>query len=262
MFNKLERPIIFFDTETTGVDIKKDRIVELAVLKLLPDGTSEEKCRRFNPGIPIPKEATAVHGITDADVRGEPPFSKFVKGDQGIAAYFTGCDLGGFNIIDFDIPILQAELERCGETFDLSGVWIIDAHKIFVKREPRSLAGAARFYCDTTHDDAHSALGDVRMTVKVFEAQLERYGDLGDSPAEVDRGMRPEGAVDRVGKLCWDGDDIVVTFGRNRGRTLRALAIDERDYLQWIVANQVVDPVGLAYVHDALLGHFPPRPVE
>ncbi|MCU0663673.1 MAG: 3'-5' exonuclease [Myxococcota bacterium] len=259
MFSQLERPIIFFDTATTGIDPQKDRIVELAALKLFPDGTQEEKRRRFNPGIPIPKEATAVHGITDAEVRKEPPFSKFAKGEQGIAQYFSQCDLAGFNLLDFDIPILQAELERCGESLELSDAAIIDVYRIFAHKEPQTLAGAARFYCGQDHRESLTALCDVRMALKVFEAQLVHYGDLGTTPAQVDQGTRPDGAVDRVGKLRWDGDDIVLSFGRNRGRTLRSLVAEERDYLLWMIANRVVDPAGLAVLRDALLGHFPPR---
>lgn len=259
MFDTLERPLIFFKTKTTGVDPRRDRIVELAALKLFPDSTREEKSRRFNPGIPISKEATAAHGLSDRDVRGELPFAKFAKGEQGISQYFAGCDLAGYHLLEFDLPILRAELERCGETLDLKDVSIVDSYRIFAHKEPQTLAGAAQFYCDKEHLEERSALEDVQMTIAVLEAQLGKYRDLGCTPAEVDRRTWPDGALDRLGKLRWEEDEIVVAFGRHRGRSLRFIANEEREYLQWMIAGNVLDPTGLAIVRDALLGHFPKK---
>jgi len=253
---KLERPIIFFDVETTGVDPKHDRIVELAVIKIWPDGTREEKCKRFNPLMPIPKEATAIHGIRDEDVKNEPPFAKVAKGEKGIAAYFANCDLAGFNIINFDIPILQAELDRAKQTLDLSNVAVVDAYRIFTHKEPRNLSAALMFYCDKTHDDAHSALSDVKATADVLEAQLIHYPDLPDTPTALDESVRHPEAVDRQGKLRWVDGEVTVAFGRNKGRTLQYLAREDPDYVRWMIDNAVV-PDATSLLRDALVGHFP-----
>lgn len=236
---KLKRPLIIFDTETTGTDPKTDRIIELAVVKLGPDGSREEKCRRFNPLVPIPKDATAVHGITNEDVKDEPPFAKMAGGKQGIAAYFRGCDLGGYNIIGFDIPILLAELERAGETLELTDVAIIDAYRIFTSREPRDLTAALKFYCDKEMTNAHTALGDVLATSDVLAAQLDRYEDLPEDPDELDRSLRDPNWVDRQGKIRLVDGRMTISFGRNKGKALEELARDEPDYLRWMITNRV-----------------------
>ena len=252
---QIERPIIFFDLETTGTDPQRDRIVELAAVKLWPDGRREEKCRRFNPLAPIPKEATAVHGITDADVQGEPTFAQVAKGPKGVAAYFAGCDLAGYNIINFDIPMLRAELERAGERLELARVAVVDAFRIFVQREPRDLSGAVRFYLGRTHGSAHTALGDVNATVDVLEAQLHRYPDLPRDARSLDRAVRDPEEVDLRGKLKWVDGEVSVNFGRHKGRTLRYLAREEADYIRWMIDSEVV-PDAVHHLHDALLGHF------
>jgi len=255
---KLERPLIVFDLETTGTDPQRDRIVELAAVKLWPDGRQEEKTKRFNPGIPIPKEATAIHGIRDEDVRNEPPFSKVARGEKGISSYFAGCDLAGYNIINFDIPLLAAELERAGEKLDVSQISVVAVFRIFKVREPRDLTGAVRFYCGREHADAHAALGDVRATVDVLMAQLNRYRDLPATPRALDRATRDPEEVDRRGKLKWIDGEVAVNFGRHKSRTLRYLAREEPDYIRWMIDNKVVDD-GIHHLHDALLGHFEKR---
>jgi DNA polymerase-3 subunit epsilon len=258
---ELERPLIYFDLETTGTDPQRDRIVELAAVKLWPDGRSEEKCRRFNPQMAIPKEATAIHGITDEDVRDEPPFAKVAKGDQGIAAYFAGCDLAGYNVINFDLPLLMAELERAGERLDISRIAVVDSFRIFISREPRDLTGAVRFYCGREHAGAHSALADVKATIDVLEAQLNRYRDLPVSPLELDAAVRDSEEVDRQGKLKWVDGEIALNFGRHKSRTLKYLAREEPDYIRWMIDNRVV-PDAVHHLHDALLGHFAVKDTE
>ncbi len=248
----LTRPIIVFDVETTGLDLVHDRIIELAALKIFPDGRQEEKCKRFNPLIPIPKEASDVHGITDDDVKNEPPFAKVARGEKGIAAFFTECDLAGFNIVNFDVPILQAELNRAEAKLDLSKVSMVDAFKLFVTKEPRSLEAAVAFYCRRDHEDAHSALGDVKATAEVLNAQLERYQDLPHTPSELDSFVRKPEWVDRQGKLRLVDDKIAVAFGRNKGRTLEYLAREEPDYIRWMIQNEVV-PDAMDILRDALL---------
>lgn len=258
---KLKQPIIFFDVETTGLDPQNDRIIELAAIKIWPDGRQEEKCKRFNPLVPIPKEATEIHGITDEDVKNEPTFLQVAKGDRGIGAYFADCDLAGFNIISFDIPFLQAELERAKLKLDLSRISVIDAYKIFTFYERRDLSAAIKFYCNRDHEEAHSALGDARATFDVLEAQLGRYPDLPKTPPEIDQSVRHPSSVDRLGKLKWVEGEIVVTFGRHKGRTLKYLVREEADYIRWMIDNGVVaDAAHL--LRDALVGHFAKKPED
>jgi DNA polymerase-3 subunit epsilon len=252
----LARPIIIFDVETTGLDTANDRIIELAALKIFPDGQREEKCKRFNPLIPIPKEASDVHGIMDEDVKNEPPFAKVARGEKGIAAFFADCDLAGFNIVNFDVPILQAELNRAEAKLDLSKVSMVDVYKLFVTKEPRNLETAVMFYCGRAHEDAHSALGDVKATADVLESQLERYQDLPSTPSELDLCVRKPEWVDRQGKLRLVDDKITVAFGRNKGRTLEYLAREEPDYIRWMIQNEVV-PDAMNVLGDALLDPVP-----
>ena len=258
---ELTRPIVFFDIESTGLDPQKDRIVELAAVKIFPDGTREQKCKRFNPMMPIPKEATAVHGITDADVLNEPPFYKVARGKNGIAAFFKDSDLGGFNIVYFDIPLLKKELERAGEELDLSHVAVVDAMTIFKTREPRTLEAAVQFYCGRAHTNAHAALDDVQATVEVLFGQLEKYGDLPRTPEEIDLSVRHPDAVDRLGKLKWVDGEVAVGFGKHQGRSLKYLAREEPDYIRWMIQARVVED-GIPILRDALLGHFPKREPE
>jgi DNA polymerase-3 subunit epsilon len=253
---ELDRPLIVFDVETTGVDPKHDRIVELAALKIHPDGRREEKCKRFNPLIPIPVEASRVHGITDEAIANEPPFSKVAK---SIASFFSGCDLGGFNIVRFDVPLLQAELERSNQKLNLSDISLVDAYQVFVQKEPRTLEAAIGFYCQKEHEDAHTALGDVKATVEVIEAQMDHYSDLPRTPREIDSSVRHPESVDRLGKLKWVDDSVTISFGRNRGQTLEYLVREEPDYIKWMIQNEVAPDVE-GILQDALLGHFPKKP--
>jgi DNA polymerase-3 subunit epsilon len=173
----LERPLIVFDTETTGTNPRADRVIEIACLKVHPDGRREQWLRRINPGIPIPPASTAIHGITDADVAGEPRFRELAP---ELAAFLAGCDLAGYNIAGFDLPVLRAEFLRAGVAFEVSDRRLVDAQRIFFSREPRHLAAAARFYCQSEHAGAHGALADAEMTLRVLEGQLER-GPSGSS---------------------------------------------------------------------------------
>ena len=258
---ELTRPMIFFDIESTGLDPERDRIVELAAIKIHPDGTREEKCKRFNPLVPIPEEATAVHGISDQDVKDEPPFYRVARGPNGIAAFFRGCDLGGFNIIYFDIPLLRKELERADESLDMTDVAVVDAMTVFKKREPRDLAAAARYYCNKEHVNAHAALDDVQMTVEVLQGQLAMYDDMPRTPSGIDQCNRHKDAVDRLGKLKWINHEVAVGFGMHKGRTLRYLSREEPDYIRWMIQNKVVEDA-THILRDALLGHFPSRKTE
>ncbi len=255
---ELKRPIIFFDIESTGLDTEADRIVELAAVKVFPDGSREERCKRFNPLIPIPKEASAVHGITDDDVKNEPPFYKVARGEKGIAAFFRNCDLGGFNIVSFDIPMLKKELERADEALDLTDIAVVDVMRIFKKMEPRTLEAAVRFYCNREHEGAHAALADVTATVDVLLAQIARYQDLPSTPDGLDKVVRHPESVDRNGKLRWAGGEVVVAFGMHKGRTLKYLAAEQPDYIRWMIENKVIEDASHV-LGDALIGRFPAK---
>ena len=171
----LDRPHVFLDLETTGLSVSQDRIIELAIIKVMPQGDVLERVRRFNPGMPIPAAATAVHGITDEDVREE---SMFAQRARSLADLLDDCDLAGFNVRRFDLPLLVAEFRRAGLPFDLEGRRVIDVQAIFHREERRDLSAAARFYLGREHPEAHSALGDIRTSAAVLYAQLARYDHL------------------------------------------------------------------------------------
>ncbi|MBN1269055.1 MAG: 3'-5' exonuclease, partial [Kiritimatiellae bacterium] len=172
---KLQRPLAVFDIESTGVNRRKDRIIDLAIVTLLPDGSQSTFTFRVNPEMPIPAQATKVHGITDADVKDCPTF-KQVAAD--VAACLEGCDLAGYNILGFDIPLLEEEFRRAEVPFNMDGRRVVDAQRIFHQNEPRDLTAALKFYCGEMHLGAHGALEDVLATVRVLDGELARYKDL------------------------------------------------------------------------------------
>lgn len=241
----LARPLAFLDLETTGLSRSEDRIVELALLIAYPDGRVVDRVRRFNPEIPIHPEASAVHGIGDADVRDEAPFRRRAR---SLARLLEGCDLAGFNIRGFDLHILLAEFRRAQVSFDLEDRRLIDAQVIFHREEPRDLGAAARFYLGEDHEgDAHTARGDVRMTARVLAAQLARYPHL---PDDID-GLhvycdekRP--FLSQV-RQWFEGDDIesyVFAKGKHQGARLGQVAATSPDYLDWMLrAEDMSDEV-------------------
>ena len=173
----LKRPIIFFDLETTGLNITHDRIVELSYIKVMPDGTEISKTYRFNPEKPIPKEASQVHHITDDMVQNEPKFKEVA---QSLANAFVGCDFGGFNSNRFDLPMLDEEFHRADVDFEFDKARFIDVQTIFHKMEPRTLVAAYRFYCGKELEGAHNANNDTMATYEVLKAQIERYPEIGN----------------------------------------------------------------------------------
>ena len=258
---RLNRPLVVLDTETTGTVPYRDRIVEIALVKLHPDGRSEEWVRRIDPEMRIPIEATAVHGITNADVEGSPTFRR-VAGEM--MRWIGDADLCGFNIHGFDLRILQAEFARCGEPFPLEGRRIIDAQVIFHKREPRDLSAAVEFYLGHRHEGAHGALADARATLEILQAQLVRYPDLppsADGLADVSR--RASGRfVDPDRRLEWRDGEACIAFGKNAGRRLRDLVLSDPDYIGWILNSDFPGPLK-TILREALEGRFPaPEPEE
>jgi DNA polymerase-3 subunit epsilon len=256
----IEKPLAVFDIESTGINRRVDRIIDLAIAVLKPDGTREDYAFRVNPGMPIPPGSTAVHGITDEDVKDAPSFQD-VAAD--VLKVLEGCDLGGFNLIHFDIPVLQEEFARAGSTFDMEGRRVIDVQRIFHKKEPRDLSAALSFYCGQSHIDAHGAMADVEATIQVLNAQMTKYADL---PRDVDaleefcNPRNPEW-VDRTGKLKWDGDEAVINFGKNQGRKLRDMAQMEKSFLDWMLRSDFPKDT-LDIIRDALAGKFPVSPQE
>lgn len=247
----LSRPLAFFDLETTGLSTTSDRIVELALIRVSPQGDVLERVRRFNPGIPIPPEATAIHGITDEDVADEPPFSAVAR---SLVELLDNCDLGGFNIRRFDLPMLLAEFKRAGVPFSVAGRRLIDAQTIFHREEPRDLSAAARFYLGREHREAHSALGDIRTSAAVLSAQLERYPgvprDLDGLHAYCDEVSPFQTEVDRW-FLDRDGE-LVFRRGKHRGEPLSLVARSAPDYLQWMLGADDMDEEVLQVVREAL----------
>jgi DNA polymerase III subunit epsilon len=230
----LDRPLVVFDTETTGTNPRSDRIVEIACVKVHPDGRRDTWHKRVNPGIPIPASSTAIHGISDADVIGQPRFAD-VAGE--LAEFLDGCDLAGYNITGFDLPVLRTEFLRAGVSFEISERRLVDAQRIFFAREPRHLTAAARFYCQSDHNGAHGALADAEMTLQVLVGELKRYEDLPRSVSELhtlfcaglDQDIDPEGRIRLV------NGEPTVNFGKNRGRKLKDMSREEPGFLRWIL---------------------------
>lgn len=235
---KLERPLAVFDIESTGINPRQDRIIELAIIKIFPDGATERHVFRMNPEINIPAAATAIHGISDADVADKPPFRKLAP---AIKEILGDCDLCGFGASRFDVPMLMEEFARAGLPFDDSKLRVVDVQRIFHKREPRDLSAALVFYCGTRHTDAHSAEADVEATISVLEAQLKRYTDLPTTVEALDAYCNPPkdaSWADRTGKLKWEEGEIVINFGtQNKGRKLRDLSRNNPKYLKWILTS-------------------------
>lgn len=256
----LSRPLAVFDLETTGVSVGTDRIVEIAILVLLPDGGTRAFEHRVNPEMPIPPGATAVHGISDADVALEPTFRALAP---KVRDMLKGCDLSGYNVRRFDLPMLVKECERAGAPLDLEGVHVIDVQTIFHQREPRDLSAALRYYCGREHAGAHGALADVRATADVLQAQLDRYDDLPREIAALESVVHPRNPdwVDDDGKLIWENGEAVFTFGKLRGQTLRhALDTDAR-YIDWMI-NGDFPPSFKAILGNARRGFLPRHPSQ
>lgn len=230
---RLERPLVVLDLETTGTRQNVDRIVEISTLKLLPDGGNEIRTRRVDPGVPIPAEAAAVHGISDADVANERSFPQIAR---RLAAYLEGCDLCGYNVWGFDLKVLIAEFRRAGVPFTTNGRQIIDPFQIFVKREPRDLSAALRFYCGMEHDGAHRAEADVLAALLVLDGQAERYPDLPRSIPELHVAMSYPDVVDPDGKFVRRADGaIVFAFSDHQGKTVSDVAKTAPGFLEWML---------------------------
>jgi DNA polymerase-3 subunit epsilon len=256
---RLDRPLAFLDLETTGTDPAVDRIVEISVQRVDPDGGREGRTRRVNPGRPIPPEATAIHGIRDEDVRDEPEFRRIAR---SLLDFLGESDLAGFNVLKFDVPLLDREFRDSGLDLLLPRRRVIDAMAIFHRKEPRNLAAAMAFYLGREHVGAHGAEADVAAALLVLDAQLGRYADLPRSVAELDAWCRPSvpaDAADISGKFLWRNGEVVLAFGKHQGRSLMDVAREHRDYLEWML-KQDFPADARRIVEGALRGDLPVAP--
>lgn len=256
---KLDRPLVVFDIESTGLYPRRDRIVELAAIKVMPDGTEISKCWLLNPTIPIPPETTAIHGISDELVRDCPTFAD--RADE-IFAFFEGADLSGFNSDRYDVPCLEEEFARVGKNLDVASRRLVDVMRIFHRKEPRDLSAAVGYYLGRSHEGAHGAEADTRATLEVLKAQMARYADLPRTTAELDEYLVPRDPLnaDRNGMLRWRDGELCVNFGKKRGQVLRKLMLDEPKFLKWIVNGDFDTDVKMI-VRDLLdNGRLPPAP--
>ena len=229
----LRNPLVFFDLETTGIDIAKDRIVEISMVKVMPNGEEIVKTRRINPGMPIPPESTAIHGITDEDVKDCPKFKEIAK---SLAAQIEGCDLAGFNSNRFDIPMLAEEFLRAGVDVDLNRRKFIDVQTIFHKMEQRNLTAAYKFYCNKDLANAHSAEADTMATYEVLKAQLDRYPELENDVNFLSKYSSFTNNVDFAGRMVYnEKGQEVINFGKYKGRLVEEVLKSDPSYYAWIM---------------------------
>ena len=230
---QLNRPIAFLDLETTGVSLSADRIIEIAIIKILPDGSRQVKRKLINPQMAIPKSSTDIHGITDEMVKDAPTFKQ--AGNE-IKQYLENCDLGGYNSNRFDIPILMEEFLRAGMEVDLSNRRMIDVQHIFYTMEPRTLTAAYKFYCQKELINAHSAEADVDATIDVFLSQLQKYEKLGNSVDSVLAAIGEDKIVDYARRFCFDDKGVeVFNFGKFKGRAVSEVLKSEPQYYDWMM---------------------------
>lgn len=255
----IDRPLAFFDCETTGKFPERDRIVEITIIRYAPGGTVDRMSELVNPDCPIPADASAVHGITDNDVRTCPKFSEIAP---TVAAFLAGCDLAGYNVVRFDVPLLVAEMRRANQAFSLDGRRVVDPYVIFVDREKRDLAAALRFFCGAALEGAHRAEADVEATVQVLLGQFARYDDL---PRSVDAlhelcNRRDPSWIDAGGKLVWSNGEPCIGFrGKAYGKSLPWLSKNDPGYLLWMTRADFAPDVQ-AIIRAALKGKFPTPP--
>jgi DNA polymerase-3 subunit epsilon len=230
----LRNPIVFLDLETTGIDTSRDRIVEISLMKISPDGSEEMKTRRINPEMHIPEAATAVHHISDEDVKDCPTFAQIAK---SLAAFIEGCDFAGYNSNKFDIPVLAEEFLRAGLDIDLKKRKMVDVQNIFHKMEQRTLVAAYKFYCGKELEGAHSAEADTRATYEVLKSQLDRYpDDLANDIAALAEFSERDKAADYAGRVIYDADGVeVFSFGKHKGRSVAEVFREEPSYYTWMM---------------------------
>lgn len=228
----LKNPIVFFDLEATGIDVGKDRIVEIACVKLLPNGQKDKFVKRINPEIPISKEATAVHGITNEDVANEPTFKQIA---HQLYDWIKGCDLGGYNSAKYDLPMLAEEFARAGVNTDFTERKMVDVQQIFFKMEARTLSAAVEFYCNKKFENAHSAEADIEATIEVLEAQLSKYDNLPKDVSALHQFCGGDDTVDYAKRMIKKDGVIVFNFGKYKGQAVEDVFRKEPQYYDWMM---------------------------
>ena len=229
----LKNPIVFFDIESTGLNVATDRIVEISIVKINPDGSEEIKTRRINPTIPISPEAQKVHGISDEDVKNEPTFAQIAK---SLAKWMEGCDIAGYNSMKFDIPLLSEEFLRADVDFDFRKRQLVDVQNIFHKMEQRTLTAAYKFYCQKDLENAHSAEADTLATYEILKAQLDKYPDLQNDVKFLAEFSTKSKFVDYAGRIVYNEKDVpVFNFGKHKGRAVTDVLKAEPSYYSWMM---------------------------
>jgi DNA polymerase-3 subunit epsilon len=232
----LKNPIVIFDIEATGLNLVNDRIVEISTIKVFPNGDEEVKTRRINPGMPMPAESLAIHGITDDDVKDCPAFKEIAK---SLANYLEGCDLAGFNLFKFDVPLLVEEFLRADVNIDFRKRKIVDVQNIFHKMEQRTLIAAYKFYCGKNLENAHNAEADTIATYEVLQSQLDRYPELeNDMKFLAEFSVRNQN-LDYAGRIVADKDnEPTFNFGKYKGRKVKEILTIEPSYYSWMINGE------------------------
>jgi len=229
---KLTRPLAFIDLETTGVNLGSDRIVEIGMIKILPDGNRSAKRKLLNPEITIPQSIIDIHGISNEMVKDAPTFKQAAN---DIRQFLDNCDLGGYNSNRFDIPMLMEEFLRAGVEFDMKGRKLVDVQKVFHMMEQRTLTAAYKFYCQKNLDGAHSAEADARATMEILEAQVERYPQMGNTVDSILKFTGEEIIVDFARRFIMDKGVEVFNFGKHKGRPVTEVLKAEPQYYDWMM---------------------------
>lgn len=256
---KISRPLVILDLETTGTWVEKDRIVEIGLIKLMPDGTRLDYMQRVNPGMPIPPNVTRIINITDADVKDKPYFKEIAK---DALSFLGDSDLGGFNILRFDLPLLEREFYEAKLNFHWRDRDIYDAQKIYHIHEKRDLMAAYLLYCGKKLENAHSALSDAEATMDIIDAQVRKYGSAEsgiESLKDIDY-ERSNDYFDKERKFCWWNGQLYPTFGKHgKKKHIKDIARDDPEYLEWILTKDFDNEVK-AMIQKVLDGQFPKPP--
>lgn len=229
---QLNRPLAFIDLETTGVNISTDRIVEIAIVKINPDGTRQVKRKLINPQMPIPPGSSEVHGITDDMVKDAPTFKQVAN---EVKQFIEGCDLGGYNSNRFDIPMLVEEFLRSGMEFSVDGKKLVDVQKVFHMMEQRTLSAAYKFYCQKTLEGAHSAEVDATATWEVLEAQVERYPQIGNTVDSIVKFTGEDDIIDFARRFVRENGVEIFNFGKHKGKPVAQVLKEEPQYYDWMM---------------------------
>ena len=256
---KLLKPLVVFDLETTGTWVEKDRIVEIGMIKIMPDGSKETYIKRVNPGIAIPENVIRIINITNNDVKDAPSFKELSK---EVLDFIGDSDLGGFNVLRFDIPLLEREFYDAGITFNWRNRDVYDAQKVYHVNEKRDLMAAYLLYCGKKLENAHSALNDADATVDILDAQIEKYGDKDkgiESLKDIDYESKSD-YFDKERKFCWWNGQLYPMFGKHgKKKHLKDIAREDREYLHWILTKDFGDEIK-AMIKKVLAGEFPQAP--